>query len=306
MKLRQVLAFALFLAAGVAQGQSLSERHQTIIPRLYHQNYFYLNPAFAGSEGRKEVGISTHLNSLGSSKTSSAPLSVLAYYHGTVGDTTRNGVGAVAMYDQFGPYWLGKLGLSYTKRFRFGTESSLGIGAELSGKYMNVDLAEFSRTNALKPMVGHDNDLRPDVNVGLWLNVKDFFAGATFANLLEPTFNLSGAAEVHDEREVFLTAGYKLTVIEDISITPSLFLDKPLQGGQMAKQYSANATYKFLTLGATHRDGRRFEFEQAPWSLNAGVNLTNGFSLMGSYDLTKEKNGYEPDPQVEASLRMRF
>ncbi|GAA4315514.1 hypothetical protein GCM10023183_36170 [Nibribacter koreensis] len=212
----------------------------------------------------------------------------------------------VAMYDQFGPYWLGKFGLSYTKRFKLAEEIYLGVGAELSGKYMNVDLSEFSRFNALKPMVGHDSDLRPDINAGLWFNMKKFYAGATFANLLEPTFNLAGASEVHDERELYLTAGYKFTLTDDISLSPSIFLDKPLNGGQMAKQYTAMATYKFLTVGATHRDGRRFEFEQAPWSMIGGVTLSDRFSLMTSYDLTKSKNDFEPDPQVEASLRMSF
>ncbi|QHL87199.1 type IX secretion system membrane protein PorP/SprF [Nibribacter ruber] len=305
MKLKQLLAFSLLLLTGAAYGQSSSQRHQSFIPRLYHQNYFFLNPAFAGAEGKKEVGITTHLNSLGG-ESSTAPLSVLAYYHGAVGDTTRNGVGVVALYDQFGPYWLGKLGLSYTKRFKLGPESGLGIGAELSGKYLNVDLAEFSRIYAVKPMVGHDNDLRPDVNMGLWLNVQDFFAGATFANLLEPTFNLTGASEVHDERELYLTAGYKFTLTQDVNITPSLFLDKPLNGGKLAQQYNVLANVKMISVGATYRNGSRYEFEQAPWSLNAGVKLADRFSLLTSYDLTQEKNGYEPDPQVEASLRMKF
>ncbi|MBA9075644.1 MULTISPECIES: PorP/SprF family type IX secretion system membrane protein [Rufibacter] len=304
MKLKQILVVAFLLMAGVAQAQI--EKHRMTLPRLYQQNYFYLNPAFAGSEGKREFGLNTHLNSI-KKEGSTSPLSVIAHYQGAVGDTTRNGIGVVAVYDQFGPYWLGRLGLTYAKRFRLGEYSSIGVGTQLSAKYLNIDLAEATRGLPVKEqMVGHDNDLRPDVDVGVWLNIRNFYAGATFASLLQPNFNLTETAEREDVREVFLTAGYKLELADEFSITPSVFFDKPLKGGEFGQQYSALATYKFLSLGATHRNGGQFSGQQAPWSIMGGVNISERVSFLGSYDLTKDKNGYEPDPQVEANLRFRF
>lgn len=301
MKFQYLLVSSLLvLAANFAQAQVVSQR--IVQPRLYHQNYFYLNPAFAGSEGRKEIGINAHLNSL-SSKSSTAPLSVIGYYHGTVGDTTRNGLGVVAVYDQFGPFWLGKLGLAYARRFRLGAQSSLAIGTQLSAKYLNVDLAEQSRINGGKLMVGHDNDLRPDVDMGLWLNIRSFYAGATFANLLEPNYNILATLEREDIRELFVTAGYKFSFGNQLSVTPSFFMDRPLKDGKSHFQYSALANVKFLVAGVTYRG----QFDQsAPWNVNAGVNIKDNVQLLTSFDLTKEVSNVKADPQVEASLRIKF
>ncbi|MBC3541363.1 PorP/SprF family type IX secretion system membrane protein [Rufibacter sediminis] len=301
MNLKQLLAFSLLLlAASVSKAQVTPQR--MVIPRLYQQNYFYLNPAFAGAERRKELGVNGHLNSL-NGRGSSAPLSVIAHYQGYVSNENPNGIGMVAVYDQFGPYWLGKLGFSYTKRFRLGEQSSLAFGAQLAAEYLNVDLAEMTRTEERK-MVGHDNDLRPDVDAGVWLNVRNFYAGATFASLLEPTFNLVEDAEHEGIRELLVTAGYKVAFAPEFSLTPSFLMSQPLKDGKQEYQFGTMANIKFLTAGVNYRG----QFDKtAPWNVSAGVNIKDNVQLMTTFDITKEANGVaKPDPQVEANLRVRF
>ncbi|WP_192821581.1 PorP/SprF family type IX secretion system membrane protein [Rufibacter sp. LB8] len=304
MNFKQIaIAAALLFVAGVSQGQSIIEQRGVSIPRLYHQNYFFLNPAFAGAEGRREFGINGHLNALPGGTTSTAPLAFIAYYHGHVGDTTRNGIGVHMLYDQFDQFWLGQLGLTYTKRFKFGNRSSLAIGTRLSAKYMNVDLSEMPHPEDELGLVGHDSDLRPDVDVGLWLNVRNFYAGATFASLLEPNFNLLENAERENPRELFLTAGYRFEITSQASITPSVFYDKPFKDGKSKLQYGAQANFGFLTAGAIYRG--QFD-DVSVWNLNAGVNISNNFQLLGAFDLNKQVNGERPDSQIEASMRVRF
>lgn len=301
MNLKQLLAFSLLLlAASVSKAQVTPQR--MVIPRLYQQNYFYLNPAFAGAERRKEFGVNGHLNSLNGSA-SSAPLSVIAHYQGYISNENPNGIGMVAVYDQFGPYWLGKLGFTYTKRFRLGEQSSLAFGAQLAAEYLNVDLAEMTRGEE-KKMVGHDNDLRPDVDAGVWLNVRNFYAGATFASLLEPTFNLVEDAEHEGIRELLVTAGYKVAFAPEFSLTPSFLMSQPLKDGKQEYQFGTLANIKFLTAGVNYRG----QFDKtAPWNVSAGVNIKDNVQLMTSFDITKEASGVaKPDPQVEANLRVRF
>lgn len=273
-----------------------------VVPRLYQQNYFYLNPAFAGAEKRREFGVNGHLNSIGS-PSSSSPLSVIAHYQGYINDNNPNGIGVLGMYDQYGPYWLGKLGLTYVKRFRLGTESSLAFGAQLAAKYLNIDLAEMTR-NAEEKMVGHDNDLRPDIDAGVWLKIKDFYAGATFASLLEPTFNLVEKAEQEAMRELLVTAGYKFTFAPHLSVTPSVLMQQPLKGGKQEYQFGTMANIKFLTAGINYRG----QFDKtAPWNVSAGINIKDNVQLTTSYDLTQASGDLaKPDPQVEANLRIRF
>ncbi|WP_210463845.1 PorP/SprF family type IX secretion system membrane protein [Rufibacter roseolus] len=301
MNLKQIVVFSLLLlAASVSKAQVTPQR--MVIPRLYQQNYFYLNPAFAGSEGRREFGVNGHLNSINRS-TSSAPLSVIAHYQGYVSKENPNGIGVVAVYDQFGPYWLGKLGFSYAKRFRLGEQSSLAFGAQLAAEYFNVDLAEKTR-NEEKKMVGHDNDLRPDVDAGVWLNVRNFYAGATFASLLAPNYNLVGDAEHEGIRELLVTAGYKIAFAPEFSLTPSFFMNQPLKDGKQEYQFGTMANIKFLTAGVNYRG----QFDKtAPWNVNAGINLKDNVQFTTSFDLTKETTTTaKPDPQVEANLRIRF
>ncbi|MFC6997762.1 PorP/SprF family type IX secretion system membrane protein [Rufibacter roseus] len=303
MKLKRILAFGLvMLGASLAEAQTVPKR--TMVPRLYHQNYFYLNPAYAGAEGKRVLGLTTHLNSIGG-KSSSAPLSVIATYQGQVGDTTRNGVGVLMMYDQFDAFWLGKFGLTYSKRFILGEQSSIAIGAQLAAEYLNVDLYELPAGPDGRRMVGHDNDLRPDIDLGVWLNHRDFYAGASFTSLLKPTFNLSQTAEREDVREMFLTAGYKFNLADQVSITPSFLVDRALYSGAETNiQAGALANYKVLVGGLFYRG--QFD-KSAPVVVNAGVNLNDKFQFMTSFDITKEANGVaKPDPQVEASLRYKF
>jgi len=297
-----VVGSFLLLSAGFAQAQTVTQR--VSVPRLYHQNYFYLNPAFAGAEGRKEFGITTHLNSI-TSKSSSAPLQVIASYHGNVGDSTLNGVGVQMVYDQQGPFWLGKFGLTYAKRFRLGEGSSLAFGTQLSAKYLNVDLYEMPVAEGQRRMVGHDNDLRPDIDVGVWLNIRNFYAGGTVASLLEPTFHLVENAERTDAREMFLTMGYKFNVGYMVSVTPSVFVDRALtSGGKTNVQGGAQANLKFLTAGVIYRG--QFD-DTAPFNVNAGINLKDKVQFLASFDITKGSEIDDtPAPQVEANLRIRF
>ncbi|MFB9864051.1 type IX secretion system membrane protein PorP/SprF [Rufibacter immobilis] len=303
MKLKQIAALGLLLlSASFAKAQETSTPQRMAIPRLYHQNYFYLNPAFAGAEGKKEFGANVHLNAI-SGNASSAPLSVIAHYQGNINANNPNGIGAVAVYDQFGPYWLGKLGLTYTKRFQLGTNSSLAFGAQLAAEYLNVDLAEMTRGEE-KKMVGHDNDLRPDIDAGVWLKIHNFYAGGTFASLLEPTYNLVGNAEHVGIRELLVTAGYKFDLAPEFSVTPSFLMNQPLEGGDQEYQFGALANVKFLTGGVIYRG--QFD-KSAPWNINAGVNIRDNVQLITSFDLTKKvENTVKPEPQVEANLRIRF
>lgn len=290
------------LAAGLANAQTVQQR--VSVPRLYHQNYFYLNPAFAGAEGRREFSLNGHFNSI-TGKASSAPLTVIGTYHGTAGDTSLNGVGVQMVYDQHGPFWLGKFGLTYAKRFSLGAQSSLAIGTQLSAKYLNVDLAEMDRPEGARRMVGHDNDLRPDIDMGLWLNIRNFYAGASVASLLAPTFNLAENAERQDLREMFVTMGYKINVGHMVSVTPSVMVDRTLaSGGKTNVQGGAQANLKFLTGGIIYRG----QFDKtAPYNVNAGINIKDNLQLVTSFDITKkDETGVKPDPKVDASLRIRF
>ncbi|WP_207435720.1 PorP/SprF family type IX secretion system membrane protein [Sabulibacter ruber] len=301
MNLKHIVAVGLLLlVASISKAQVTPQR--MVIPRLYQQNYFYLNPAFAGAEGRREVGLNGHLNSI-TGNSSSAPLSVIAHYQGYVSKENPNGIGVVAMYDQFGPYWLGKIGFSYAKRFRLGEQSSLSFGAQLAAEYFNVDLAELTRGEE-KKMVGHDNDLRPDVDAGFWLKIRNFYAGGSVASILQPTYNLVGVAEHEGVREMILTAGYKFSFAPEFSLTPSVLMNKPLKGGEQEYHFGAVANAKFLTGGVIYRG--QFD-EVAPWTVSAGVNIKDNVQLTTSYDITKETAGVaKPDAQVEANLRIRF
>ncbi|WP_076606477.1 PorP/SprF family type IX secretion system membrane protein [Rufibacter radiotolerans] len=301
MNLKQVVAFSLLLlSASITQAQDNPQR--MVIPRVYQQNYFYLNPAFAGADKRREFGVNGHLNSI-RRNASSSPLSVIAHYQGNINDSNPNGIGVIGIYDQFGPYWLGKLGFTYAKRFRLGTESSLSFGAQLAAEYMQVDLAEMT-VDQEKKMIGHDNDLRPDVDAGMWLKIHNFYAGATVASILEPTYNLVESAEHVGVRELLVTAGYKLNLAQDISITPSFLMNQALKGGTQEYQFGTMANVKFLTGGVNYRG--QFD-KSAPWNVNAGINVKDNVQLTTSFDITKEHNGLaKPDPQVEANLRIRF
>ncbi|WP_026463990.1 PorP/SprF family type IX secretion system membrane protein [Adhaeribacter aquaticus] len=300
---RFVLLLAFTLASTSLFAQSDITLHRSNLPRLYQQNYFYLNPAFAGSEDMREANFSLRQASLNQMN---APLSGILSFHGPSGENhLRSNLGMVVAFERGLPFRRGIFGLAHAKRFKIGEVAQLGIGARLNAKYLDINYEEWRQLDPAAPkMAGNDSELRPDVDAGLWLNAGKFFAGSSVINILEPTFNLKGNATRKDMREILATAGYKFTFGNNLFLTPSFLMRKPLMSGYKSEfDVNTTATLKILTLGLTYRGTHD---KITPWTGMLGIQINNKFMLTVATDVPQSRYEGFYRNNVEGSLRIKF
>lgn len=295
------MKYVLFLLTSclIVQSAALAQQAPFIRltrPGLYSYNQLYLNPAYAGYQGKTEFGFSAMRVAMPGNK---QPLLGIGYYHSAIDDHKSN-VGAVISYeDQDNAYWKGKFGLIFTRRYNLGEYTHLAIGAQLSGKYLNVNLTEYTGG----AFANDDNDLRPDVDAGIWFSRKEFYLGISGVSLLQPTFELQGQASRKEQRELFATTGYKFIFGRDLHVTPSVLLNKPVAGGKVNVDFSTQATLKLLVIRATYR-GQYNTY--APWLLQAGLQVKDKVQLVLATGIAGSDDRDTNSSTLEGNLNFRF
>lgn len=140
----------------------------------------------------------------------------------------HHGIGLHAVSDKAGP--LSSLYLNATYAYHLGinenTNLSVGVAAGISR--MHLDLSKIYTDVQLDPAVKGDlNDkIQPDLGIGVWLYGPTYFAGISAQSLMgskisftrEPNPVYGQGKEVP---HVFLTAGYKFFLGENIAAIPS-------------------------------------------------------------------------------------
>jgi type IX secretion system PorP/SprF family membrane protein len=164
-----------------------------------------------------------------------------------------------------------------------------GISAGLQNMTLNAGKLEFGSQYSVDPAVagsGYLNRLTPDINAGVWLYSSDYFVGLSAQQIVpsklkfsEDTVRLTGGRLIP---HMFLTAGYRVFVNDDISFLPSTLIKyvSPLPVG-----FDINAKFQYRDLlwaggSYRHNDGFAAMF---------GLNMNNALNIGYSYDLTTSR-----------------
>jgi type IX secretion system PorP/SprF family membrane protein len=141
----------------------------------------------------------------------------------------------------------------------------------------------------------HNDDMIPvsnvssgtfDMGFGVYLNVKNFYAGVSSTHLLNPTtsFSLnSGSLDISYNRNIYFMAGYNYEINKTLSLRPSVMYKSDLVKSQI--DVNANLIYEGnLWAGVSYRGLTPSSSDAL--ILLAGVNITNQIALGYSYDVT--------------------
>jgi type IX secretion system PorP/SprF family membrane protein len=204
----------------------------------------------------------------------------------------HSGIGFTILNDKTGP--LNRIAAygSYAYHIRVGLKTTLSFGLSLGVQEITSDASsvDFGQANPVDPAVagsGYLDKLEPDVNAGLWLSNKSFFVGLSAQQIIAVPINSSnatssGGVELQTGKLIphtFLTAGYKISISDDVSLLPSVMLRyvQPLPVG-----FDVNAKIQYqdlLWLGFSYR-------YQEGFAGMLGVNLSSRVNLGYSYDYT--------------------
>ena len=294
------IVLLLIMISGIAGAQQRPQYTQYIF------NNYLLNPALSGMENYTDVKIGHRQQWRG---INGAPTTTFVSANMVLGDKylwrnalslpengdppmgrnyTQNytaspahhGIGIIAMNDKAGPLSFLDATLTYAYHLKLQDALNLSLGTGVGIRRVSIDLNALSLEDPNDPALSNAGkaQLKPDLNVGMWLYGARFFAGASMQQVLKQ--NLSFAPDYTQGREVghyFLTAGYKLFVDDEISATPSVMLKKV---GNIPVSYDANLKFVFrdrFWLGGSYRKGDSF-------AALAGINFSNVFNITYAYD----------------------
>lgn len=278
----------------------------------YIMNNYIINPAVAGIENYWDIKASHRMQWVG---LQDAPVTTYFTIHGPLkksdygresattvhapGSNPRgeaywqdynsvephHGVGFTILNDKTGPLNRFTAYGSYAYHLGISPRTSLSAGVSVGISNMSLDASKLNfGTTTVDPAVagsGVLNRIKPDISAGLWLYSADYFIGLSAQQIIpQPisyannTVSLEGGKLVP---HLFLSAGYRMSLTDDISMLPSAMLRyvNPLPLGldvNVKMQYQ-----DFLWAGASYRykDG---------FAGMLGINISNTFNIGYSYD----------------------
>ena len=160
----------------------------------------------------------------------------------------------------------------------------MGVSAGITNLSLDASKLNFGGSNVDPAVAGSGviNTIKPDISAGLWLYSKDYFVGLAAQQIIPQQIAFSDNT-VYLERgkllpHLFLSAGYRIQLTDDISFLPSTLIRyiTPLPIG-----FDVNAKFQYQDLiwaGASYRykDG---------FAALVGINVNHNINIGYSYDL---------------------
>jgi type IX secretion system PorP/SprF family membrane protein len=285
----------------------------------YIMNNFIVNPAMAGIENYTDVKISHRAQWVGLDGapvttyfTIHAPLKKSEYDRETATSFHRSGfnprgsaywqeyeapenhggIGMTIINDRTGPINNFAATATYAYHMGIGPHTSLSLGASAGISNMRLDASkiQFKDPNdqSLANANGYLNSVKPDISLGLWLYDRDYFVGLAAQQVVPQTIsydegkNLAAKETGKLVPHLFLSAGYRLFLSEDVTMLPSTTIRyvSPLPVG-----FDINAKFQYQDLvwvGGSYR-------YQDGYAAMLGVNISSTLNVGYSYDFTTSR-----------------
>ncbi len=283
----------------------------------YILNNYMINPAVAGIENYWDVKASHRMQWVGlqdapvtSYITVQGPLKKSAYENTSAtgfkarGQNPRGqaywrnyqaadphqGVGFTIINDKTGP--LNRFAAYGTYSYHIGLSPTTNLSGGISAGFTNLSLdarkLNFGATLIDPAVVGSGvlNRIKPDISAGLWLYSKEYFIGLSAQQIIPQNVAFSNNEIALTKGRLvphlFLSAGYRIPVSDDVSFLPSILIRyiSPLPIG-----FDINGKLQYqdlLWIGASYR-------YQDGYAAMLGVNLSNTINIGYSYDLQTSK-----------------
>jgi type IX secretion system PorP/SprF family membrane protein len=203
------------------------------------------------------------------------------YMQNYTSSPAHHGMGVIGVLDKVGPISRLDASLNYAYHLQLNGFMNLSVGVSAGISRISLDVSALEFEDDYEPatidMVA--SQIRPDLGVGVWLYGANFFAGASVQQLIAQNLSYLHYAKGEDTPHFFVTAGYRLIPVEDISVTPSVMI-KSVSPAPLS--FDANLKVSFrdrLWVGGSYRRNDSF-------AALAGINVSKLFNLTYSFDLT--------------------
>ena len=256
MKKIILIIVSLIVTTPVLFGQQLNTVSQ------YSQDYYLINPAYAGATKNLPV---TGIYKQFFSGLAGSPTYQSLSGHMLVVDNMGAG-GRIFNY-QAGP--ISKTGIEGSYAYVLdlngsGMKLSLGLSAQMSQFYLNKSMLFLEDANDNSVTYATDKMITPDFNFGGFFfdEEKGYYAGLSIYQLLGRSTDMMNDDYLTNSqvRHYFFNGGYKYKINDDIMVEPSIML-KFIESGITQIDINASVLYKKLVYaGLSYRTNNAIAF----------------------------------------------
>ncbi len=207
------------------------------------------------------------------------------------------GLGLVFSNDILGAQQTTSFTLNYAFRLLLndGGSFALGLSGGLLQNTLNGMIYRAPDGSYEAGSLIHNDDYIPttkvsagafDLGVGLYLNMKNLYAGLSLTHILNPTTHFEidlNSLDIEHSRNIYLMGGYNFEINNNMALRPSLLIKTDLVKTQI--DLNAHIVYEGNLWGGLSYRGVTANSSDA-LILLAGINITNQISIGYSYDIT--------------------
>lgn len=276
----------------------------------YIINQYIINPALSGIENYTDIRLSTRKQWTGINgapttsyftlntpigkddyRTNALSYSVpgenprgSAYWENYTAPAPHHGVGFQLVNDKYGAISNLSAYLTYAYHLGISARTSLAAGFGIGVSRYGLDYSKLDLATTVDPLVyssGIINKTSLDFNAGLYLYNPNYFVGFSAQQINASSLYFNDSASTLSTGKtiphLFLTAGYRFLLTEEINFIPSIML-KYIQ--PLSPQVEANLKFQYLDafwVGASYRHKESFAGMM-------GFTLTKNINFSYSYD----------------------
>jgi type IX secretion system PorP/SprF family membrane protein len=218
------------------------------------------------------------------------------YMEGYQSTDPHHGIGLTFLNDRTGPLNRFALTGTYAYHLPLNERTSIGAGASIGIQNLSLKTTQldFGTAYPVDPVVGSNsliNTIRPDISLGVWVYNARWFAGLSLQQIVPEKVGFNTGKLGGDSitviggklvPHIFLQAGYKFMLGEDISFLPSI-MAKYVNPVPLSVDVNAKFQYRdLLWVGGSIRPKDGF-------AAMIGVNISNSINIGYSYDITNSR-----------------
>jgi type IX secretion system PorP/SprF family membrane protein len=225
------------------------------------------------------------------------------YWENYTAAEPHHGIGMSMINDKTGSFTFFTATASYAYHLGLNARTNLSGGFAAGITKVSIDRSMHDFSGGGDPYdpatgsiaTGELTKIKPTMSAGLWLYSRDYFIGLALQQVIPQTINFvdDNTAILQKSKfvpHVFLTAGYRFLLSDDINAIPSVMV-KYIKGSSIRQfQPEANVKFQFrdlLWLGGSYR-------YQDGFAGMLGLNVSNTFNVSYSYDKSQKNNILSP------------
>lgn len=139
----------------------------------------------------------------------------------------HHGIGLTVVNDKAGPITQSNINASYAYHLGLSPDLNLAVGVSggISLYSLDQNAVVLEDGSAIDPAIGNNNQVRPNVNAGIWGYSGSYFFGVSVQQLLSQTISFSSNPIYNEGKTVphfYITGGYRFYLSDDVTLMPSV------------------------------------------------------------------------------------